>query len=301
MILTLLKAQPPSIVRQWAENQAAPKEVYGERALAPAGDEDTALRISQLSAAIKNQGQHPAERYLLESSTGWVNEDPPQAYDSANGVFIIGLDDDSDEGFFKPLVGVNDDTAEEYGHTSPMEQLAHEAAAWQLAREMGSPWDRIVVPCVLREIGNADDGLGIGSFTRAVELADMNATFRTRESDPDEINAGAFFDALTGAQDRNSGNLIVGKEGLRLIDHGYSFGRTGDICTSSRLVERRAHAANSFMPALTTDETNALRKLVDSPDLHGIESIIGTERADCLRKRAEVMLRHGLMVPEGFL
>jgi hypothetical protein len=105
---------------------------------------------------------------------------------------------------------------------------------------------------------------------------------------PDQVSDAAFFDALIGQHDRNKGNVLWYEERqvIYLIDHSFSFARTGANHGASDLVEWRwGHGSRG----LTEAEIDALRRLMESDDLRTLRRFLDTERLDALERRARRM------------
>ena len=60
--------------------------------------------------------------------------------------------------FHKPFSGVHVANALAYGQTDETPPL-HDAVAWRLAVALGSPWQQLVAPCVLRDYAGEDGAL----------------------------------------------------------------------------------------------------------------------------------------------
>lgn len=239
----------------------------------------------QVAQTMARQGQHRDEKNLLgaeeagrRGAMGGSNE--TREVKLTNGI----------TGYHKPFAGLNDQVAETFGHTSA-QQPVHEVAAWQLARELGPPWDQIVPPVVLRSF----DGR-MGSF--ALERPGQALRTDLSTIDAGEIRAAAFFDSLIGQQDRHRGNYLAAGDRLTLIDHGYAFARPDDYCNYSDLTAHRARSPERTK-RLTGAEIDALDRLLDSPDTCGLEGILEPERLTALRDRAEVMRRRGKILDRG--
>jgi hypothetical protein len=207
-----------------------------------------------------------------------------------NATYYVAFDDRR-EAFHKPFSGVNVPSAEFYGH-HPDEPPIHECAAWRLARALGSPYARLVAPCILREIEGEVGSLSAAQrgLSREVEIF---------ERVPDDCLAAAFFDSLIGQQDRHRGNYRwdCGNEKLGLIDHGYAFAHRPDqYFNRSVFIEWRWDAARGD---LTEAEREALEGLLASGDLHGLERFLLPEEAEALASRAERMLERGTILDLG--
>ncbi len=231
---------------------------------------------------MAQQGAHRDERALLDGKPEKVVTMKRAGHFTGSGptggsniTRRIELDNGV-TGFFKPFDGVREDLATGFGQDSSQQSL-HEAAAWQLARELGPPWSDVVPPVVIREINGE-----LGSFALARPGKDMVSTpWHTGE-----WRQGAFFDSLIGQQDRHPGNYLVSGDRIALIDHGYTFARPGDYRNYSWLVGYRSNED----PALSYDERQALQRMLSSPNLLGMRSMLQPGRADALKDRAERML-----------
>lgn len=229
---------------------------------------------AQIQSVVDAQGVHRDERSLLAG----VPEQVVQAAGGTNETSRVTLDNGL-VGYHKPFADLNDSLASGFGQ-AVAEQPVHEAAAWQLASQMGPPYDAMVPPVVLREVNGK-----LGSFALERPGKQMR---RDVEVSP-EWREAAFFDALIGQQDRHPNNYLMAGDRLTLIDHGYTFARPGDYCNWSWFVQRR-HADS---PDLTYQEREVLQRVVSSPDLMGMRSVLSPDRADALKVRAERMLRDG--------
>jgi hypothetical protein len=182
-----------------------------------------------------------------------------------------------------------------YDHT-PVSTTIAECAAWQLAKQLGVPWSELVVPTVMKfprhpetnaaMVGAASvfrgGGVGKRGFYAAI---------------PDQVSAAAFFDALIGQQDRNTGNVLWYEERqvIYLIDHSFSFARAGANHGASDLVQWRwGHGSRG----LTKGETDSLAKLLESPDLLTLRRFLDPERAEALETRARRMQETAGLVRE---
>jgi hypothetical protein len=244
---------------------------------------------------MSQQGGHRDERALLDGSpesvttlkragrsTGYCDSgtgptggtNTTRRIELSNGV----------TGYFKPFDGVREDLATGFGQDSSQQSL-HEAAAWQLAREMGPPWSEVVPPVVIREINGE-----LGSFALARPGKEMVvAPWHTGE-----WRQSAFFDCLIGQQDRHPGNYLVSGDRIALIDHGYTFARPGDYRNYTWLAGHRSQSD----PALSYDERQVLQRLVASPNLLGLRSMLQPARADALKARVERMLSSGTITTD---
>lgn len=235
---------------------------------------------AQIEAVTAAQGVDRDERSMLRGSAVAAQ----YAHGGTNETRRVSLDNGM-VGYHKPFDGLDDDLAVAFGQSSA-QQSVHEAAAWQLASKMGPPWSEMVPPCVIREIGGR-----LGSF--ALERPGLPKV-RYPENVPEWREAG-FYDALIGQQDRHSRNYLVAGDRLALIDHGYAFARSGDVLNYSNLVGMR----HDTDPVLSHGERQVLDRLLASPDLLGMRSILEPKRADALRARALQMRSTGRVLPPG--
>ncbi len=183
----------------------------------------------------------------------------------------------------------------QYEHT-PVSTTISECAAWQLAKQLGPPWSDLVVPTVMKFPPHAETGtpmVGAASVFRGGEAGRRGFY----EAVPDEVSAAAFFDALIGQQDRNKGNVLWYEERqvIYLIDHSFSFARTGGRHGASDLVEWRWSRGSR---RLTQGELDALAGLLASSDLLTLRRFLAPERADALAARARRMAETEEMVRE---
>jgi hypothetical protein len=182
-----------------------------------------------------------------------------------------------------------------YDHT-PVSTTISECAAWQLAKQLGSPWNELVVPTVMKFPQHPDTHqpmIGAASVFRGGNAGKRGFY----DAVPEQVLAAAFFDALIGQQDRNKGNVLWYEERqvIYLIDHSFSFARAGANHGASDLVQWRWGYGSQ---RLTAAELDALRKLLDSPDLLTLRRFLHPERADALEARGRRMLETGAMVRE---
>ena len=177
---------------------------------------------------------------------------------------------------------------------TPMSTTIAECAAWQLAKQLGEPWSELVVPTVMKFVRLPDSGqieVGAAAVFRGGDAGKRgfyNAV-------PSQVAAGAFFDALIGQQDRNKGNILWYPERQRiyLIDHSFSFAKTGGNRGASDLVDWRwSHGSRQ----LDNEELSALQKLLGSEDSLTLARFVEPERIVPLRARAERMLERRELV-----
>lgn len=246
---------------------------------------------AQIATVLSRQGGHRDERNLLAGKEERIVDPDSLGTNETRRVQL----DNGVVGFHKPLAGLNHDLAREFGHRDETggqdaQQPVHEVAAWQVARELGPPWDALVPPVVMREFNGQ-----MGSFALERPGAQMR---KPDEIDRDEAMAGAFFDCLIGQQDRHPNNYLVQGDRLTLIDHGYSFAREGDYMNWSFLQMGRCNGEDRDR-RLTGAEITALDKLLDSKDTLGLEGVLTPDRVSAVRSRAERMRQSGEILPAG--
>lgn len=282
--VAVLAAAPPGVVAEWARQAGAPAEVFDatnvkrlpERAISEAYWATPAI-VSAIAKISTLQGREPAEALLL---AGDIEQLDHVEGEGVNATMWVRLDSGL-EGYHKAFTHLDYDTAGEYGQGSALQPL-HEVSAWILARELGPPYSELMPPCVLRPVEGR-----LGSFARRV---DGDPTSPLGTVPPRTLAAAAFFDALTGQQDRHSANLLVDGARLQLIDHGFTFARPGDFANVSLFVAYRHRAGD---PKLTGPERKALKRVIASPDLFGLGSVLEADRAAALVDRARRMLQLG--------
>jgi len=191
--------------------------------------------------------------------------------------------------FHKPFSGVHVANALAYGQTDETPPL-HDAVGWRLAVALGSPWQEIVAPCVLRDYDGDDGALSL----RATGWPNDPAPTQN----PTWYLPAALFDALVAQQDRHAGNWRWDGNRLTLIDHGYAFARPGDILNHSDLLKaRHSHGATGLLQ----EERDALHRLVGDTTLLGMANFLLEDRASALADRAQRMLaRDEVLLPGEF-
>jgi hypothetical protein len=137
--------------------------------------------------------------------------------DAGGGAFL--------EAFHKPAASVNVNLASHYGHDWDEPQL-HDAAAWVVAKSLGEPFVSLVCICTVRDIQGQSGSISAkkpGPPPHAEDVPGILAAL------PDQVDAAAFFDVLTGQQDRHLGNYRYDATLRRvgLIDHGFAFTSPG--------------------------------------------------------------------------
>jgi len=189
--------------------------------------------------------------------------------------------------FHKPFTGVHVANALAYGQTDETPPL-HEAVAWRLVCALGSPWQELLVPCVLREHDGEDGSLSLRASGWPGD--------RAPTENPTWCLPAAFWDSLIAQQDRHSGNWRWDGQRLALIDHGYAFALPGDILNHTDLVKARHDKGAA---ALLPEERAALDRLLTASDLLGIAAMLTPDRAAALRERAERMRSSGEILGAG--
>jgi hypothetical protein len=206
---------------------------------------------------------------------------------------------------FKPADGLLEAAADglyhgkqalaQYEHT-PVSTTISECAAWQLAKHLGPPWTDLVVTTVMKFPHHPETDrpmVGAANIFRGGDVGKRGFY----DAVPDQVATAAFFDAIIGQQDRNTGNVLWYEERQRiyLIDHSFSFARAGDRHGSSDLVQWRwTHGSGR----LTDFEVGALDRVLESDDLVTLRRYLAPERADALEARARSMRERGEMVRE---
>lgn len=273
-------------VLQKLQQQAKPNPSGDIPQAPPAGPESwmTPQLMGQIGVVFAQQGDHPAERALLNAEiidrapiAGGINE--TMRVSLGNGTY----------GYHKSFDGLDDRTARAFGQQT-RQQPMHEVAAWRLSSQLGEPWQTLVPPVVLR---NVDGVLGSlmeerpgfsGAVFPGLGLAGGHPV------SSEQTDAGAFFDCLVGQQDRHAGNYLITPDDQRrmtLIDHGFCFATPQDIQSQSFLVGHRwAVSRHQLVPG----ESDALHRLLDSPSSLGLQGLIESDRLDALRNRARLML-----------
>jgi hypothetical protein len=238
---------------------------------------------------IQDASSNQADRLLLDSA---LVEHAPlgsgRGHGSGHEQYEIRLR--STEGsemraFFKPANGLRRRSLEMFGQTRASCVLA-EALAWRLAVALGPPYEDLVAPTVLRFI-DAIDVDAPGALSLACPGVDES--YAPADKVPGQWAAAALFDALTGQQDRHSGNWLWDEKSrrLRLIDHGYGFACRGDHCANTEIVRMRRQRGPL---ALSADELALLTRALDDIGPLLTERVLSEPRIRSLRSRAEAML-----------
>lgn len=245
------------------------------------------MNIDPQVAAVKAaQGTLPVEQRML--GEGFVGSPAPTSSPGMNTTMQLELAG-GEIVFHKPFSGVDVANAIAFGQTDETPPL-HEAVAWRLATALGSPWQEIVAPCVLRDYAAEEGSLSLQASGWPRDAAPtLNPTW---------CLPAAFFDSLIAQQDRHDGNWRWDGERLTLIDHGYTFVLPGAILNySDFVVARHGHGA----AGLLREERDALTRLLSDADLLGMALFLVPERAQALADRARRMLaRDEILHPKEF-
>jgi hypothetical protein len=200
--------------------------------------------------------------------------------------------------FHKPHEGIVPRVARDYGHSLDSPPVC-ECAAWQLAKHLGEPYDRLVAVTVYRAVGPPDhdpDSWQEGSLALKLEGAAVKGAAVKREAREDALAAG-FFDALIGNQDRHAGQFRFDEASgtLGLLDHGFSFAVERATCRGAYFQTFRRQE----QVAITDEEREALTRLLDDSDLFGLTGVLEADRAERLAWRARRMLELGVVLLRG--
>jgi len=242
------------------------------------------------------QGSHPLERALLENDVT-AYEPHSTAAAGINTTFYVELEGGV-VAFHKPHEGIVPRLARDYGHSLDTPPIC-ECAAWQLAKQLGPPFDRLVAVTVYRALGPPYDDPASwreGSLALEHEGAAFKGSAVKRDV-PDDALAAGFFDALIGNQDRHAGQFRYDEANQRLglLDHGFSFPVEGALCRGAYFQDFRRRA----QPQLTDHERELLAALIADADLFGLAGVLELDRAERLRWRAQRMLDLGVVLLKG--
>lgn len=242
------------------------------------------------------QGSHPVEDTLLDGDVA-AYEPHATAAKGVNSTFYVEIEPDL-VAFHKPHEGIVPRVARGYGHSLDTPPIC-ECAAWQLAKQLGEPYDRLVAVTVYRSVGPPGDdpaSWSEGSLALKHEGAAMKGGVVRRDAREDALAAG-FFDALIGNQDRHAAQFrfdeITGALGL--LDHGFSFAVERALCRGAYFQTfRRQERA-----LITERERDVLRRLLDDSELFGLAGVPEADRVERLRWRAQRMLDLGVVLLKG--
>jgi hypothetical protein len=252
--------------------------------------------VDRVRRLLELQGTHPIEQALLEGEVT-AYEPHQTAAAGINSTFYVELESDV-VAFHKPHGGIVPRVARDYGHSLDTPPVC-ECAAWQLARHLGEPYDRLVAVTVYRAVGPPEQDANSwqdGSLALRLEGAAMKGPAVRREARDDALAAG-FFDALIGNQDRHPGQFRFEEASgtLGLLDHGFSFAVERAMCRGAYFQAfRRQEQA-----AITEEERAALTRLLDDPELFGLAGVLEPDRAERLAWRAGRMLELGVVLLKG--
>jgi hypothetical protein len=116
------------------------------------------VKIDSQIAAVKHlQGAMPVERQMLEEA--FVRPPAPTSTPGVNATKRLALAS-GQVVFHKPFSGVHVANALAYGQTDETPPL-HDAVGWRLAVAIGSPWQELVAPGVLRDYVGEDGALSL--------------------------------------------------------------------------------------------------------------------------------------------
>lgn len=241
----------------------------------------------QISHTVLSQGEHREEKNLLG---GEVAEHRLVA-EGTNQTSRVMLSNGV-AGFHKPFEDLDHDLADDFGHDSA-QQCIHEVAAWRVASKMGEPYQSLVPPVVLREVNGK-----MGSFAMERPGKPLGSP---RECP--EWRDAAFFDAFIGQQDRHQGNYLRAGDRLTLIDHGYSFGRPGDMLNwTDFLTERTREVEKGRDPQamlLSGREVDVLDRFLGDESRFGLQGVIEPDRLEAMVARARTMRQSGRLPVYG--
>lgn len=238
---------------------------------------------------LQDASRHEADRLLLDSvlvehaalGSGRGHGSGHQQYElrlrSSDGAEV--------RAFFKPANGLGQRSLELFGQTRASCVLA-EALAWRLAVALGPAYAELVAPCVLRFFETIDvDAPGALALARP----GVDESYAPADAVPEQWAAAALFDALSGQQDRHSGNWLWDQDGraLYLIDHGYCFARRGDHCANSEILRIRRERGGL---ALSDAEIELLNKTLEKIAPLVLEHVLESSRVRSLRARAQAMI-----------
>jgi hypothetical protein len=252
--------------------------------------------VDRIRRLVDLQGSHPVERALLENE---VVAYEPHSTGAAgiNTTYYVELEGGV-VAFHKPHDGLVPRVARDYGHSLDSPPIC-ECAAWQLAKQLGPPFDSLVAVTVYRPVGPPDedpDSWRDGSLALKHEGAAFKGPAVKRDVGDDALAAG-FFDALIGNQDRHAGQFRYDETNQRLglLDHGFTFPVERALCRGAYFQTFRRQER----PRLADHERELLAALLGDADLFGVAGILEPDRAERLRWRAQRMLDLGVVLLKG--
>lgn len=163
--------------------------------------------VDRVRRLIDLQGSHELEKALLDGEIVAYEPHQTTAAPGINSTFYVELEPDL-VAFHKPHDGIVPRVARDYGHSLDTPPIC-ECAAWQLAQNLGEPYDRLVAVTVYRAAGPVDEDPASwkdGSLALKLHGAAMKGSAVRREARDDALAAG-FFNALIGNQDRHAGQF----------------------------------------------------------------------------------------------
>jgi hypothetical protein len=252
--------------------------------------------VDRVRRLVDLQGSHPVERALLDNE---VVAYEPHSTGAAgiNSTYYVELEGGV-VAFHKPHDGLVPRVARDYGHSLDTPPIC-ECAAWQLAKQLGPPFESLVAVTVYRPAGPPDedpDSWRDGSLALKHEGAAFKGSAVKRDARDDALAAG-FFDALIGNQDRHAGQFRYDETNQRLglLDHGFTFPVEGALCRGAYFQAFRRQER----PQLDDQERELLAALVGDADLFGLAGILEPDRAERMRWRAQRMLDLGVVLLKG--
>ncbi len=252
-----------------------------------------AHRLVLIEAA---QGHSPIEQEMLNE--GVLRYDPVKTANpgtSSTRSALLGTHKLTYHKRFDLLLAINTNVYSQRPDDVPL----NECVSWRLAERLGSPYSDLVAVCVLREILDPTDGLlhpGCLSLQKK-GIAQQSDVLRHR---PDDCMDAAFFDCVTGQQDRHWANFRwESPHGrLGLIDHGYSFALPNWTANVNLFLDERCRAQRQ---KLSSHEANLLHRLEASGDVLGVADLLRPEQAQAMIDRIRRMVATGaLLAPADF-
>jgi hypothetical protein len=252
--------------------------------------------VDRVRRLLELQGSHPVEQALLNSDVIAYETHQTDA-SGVNSTFYVEIDPDI-VAFHKPHEGLVARIARNYDHSLDTPPIC-ECAAWQLAKNLGEPYDRLVAVTVYRAVGPPEDDAGswaYGSLALRHEGAAMQGMAVQRDARDDALAAG-FFDALIGNQDRHAGQFRydAAERALGLLDHGFGFPVEGALCRGAYFQDHRRRQ----QPGLTDHERECLERLLADYEMFGLAGVLEPDRAARVRWRAQRMLELGVVLIKG--
>jgi hypothetical protein len=110
--------------------------------------------VDRVRRLVELQGSHPVEQGLLDGDVA-AYEPHATAAAGVNSTFYVEIEPDL-VAFHKPHEGIVPRVARDYGHSLDTPPIC-ECVAWQLAKQLGEPYDRLVAVTVYRALGPPDE------------------------------------------------------------------------------------------------------------------------------------------------